>query len=135
MGNVYLGDKKVTSKGWYLGDAPLFDESLFPITIDGVTYEEDDAHIFVANGNEVNLPIPDGTTPKFVAVDEVAMDYDTQVKGNVFDGHGETPRCGEPANLAVAQSFARKPRDDLLFQRCNHRAKRSRGQLLSPKLE
>ena len=43
----------------------------WPIEIDGVTYEEEDAHIFVANGNAVNLPIPSGELPIFVAVNGV----------------------------------------------------------------
>ena len=49
-------------------------------------YSIEDCHIFVTNSNPVNLPIPDGTTPIFVAVDGVEKDYDTQVKGNAFDG-------------------------------------------------
>ena len=57
----------------YLGDVPLFEyeKTLFPIEIDGVVYEEEDAHIFVANGNAVNLPIPSGSLPIFVAVNGV----------------------------------------------------------------
>ena len=34
-------------------------------------YSIEDCHIFVTNSNPVNLPIPDGTTPIFVAVDGV----------------------------------------------------------------
>ena len=34
----------------YLGDYPFFDDSLFPIEIDGVIYEEEDAHIFISEG-------------------------------------------------------------------------------------
>jgi surface protein len=88
MGNVYLGDKKVTSDGWYLGDAPLFEEeeSLFPIVIDGVTYEEEDAHIFIANNNYVKLALGFGDAPIFVAVDGVEMDYETDVYDWDFPG-------------------------------------------------
>ena len=61
-----MSDFEVNS---YLGDYPFFDKALFPITIDGVTYEEEDAHILVANGNSISLPC-DGL-PIFVAVNGV----------------------------------------------------------------
>ncbi len=48
--------------------------------------DPEDFHIFVANENPVNLPIPNGTTPVFVSVDGVEKDYDTEVKGSVFNG-------------------------------------------------
>jgi surface protein len=51
----------------YLGDVPLFAKPLFPITIDGVIYEEEDAHIFVANGQTVKLP-SEYTPVLFIAV-------------------------------------------------------------------
>ena len=75
-----------TTKQPQWGNCPREENILkWPITIDGVTYEEEDAHIFVANGNAVNLPIPNDTTLVFVAVDGVEKDYPTEVKGNSFD--------------------------------------------------
>ena len=42
--------------------------------------------MFIANGNAVGFAIPNGTIPTFVAVDGVRKNYDTEVKGNSFDG-------------------------------------------------
>ena len=47
-------------------------------------YELEDCHIFVANENAVNLPIPNTATPVFVAVDGEKKNYRTQVKGETF---------------------------------------------------
>ena len=73
MGNLYLGDIHIETNSMYLGDVPLFGEEEEPIFIgdDGKKYYEEDCHIFVANGNQVNLPIPSGTLPTFVAVNGV----------------------------------------------------------------
>ena len=67
------------------GTCPRY-ENIFPITgSDGKEYEYRDAHVFIANENEVNLPIPNGTSPIFVAVDGEKKDYLSEVKGNVFE--------------------------------------------------
>ena len=71
----------------YLGDVPLLKEEEEPIFIDGNTgkkYYEEDCHIFVAKDKPINLPIPNGTSPIFVAVDGEEKDYATEVKGNNF---------------------------------------------------
>ena len=49
-------------------------------------YVTEDCHVFIANGNAVGFAIPNGTIPTFVAVDGVRKNYDTEVKGNSFDG-------------------------------------------------
>ena len=79
----------------YLGDYPFFDEdSLFPIEIDGVTYEEKDAHIFVTNGFEINLPIVRGTLPIFVAVNGEDVTPTSLTTRTV-----EVEKIGEDGNL------------------------------------
>ena len=86
----YLGE--LEAKKVYAGTIQLYphpEVSLFPIEIDGVTYEEEDAHIFVANGDEVQLPIPaddpDNCPAVFVAVDGVEV-TPTHVEIEMYPG-------------------------------------------------
>ena len=84
----YLGE--LEAKAVYAGTTQLYPhpeinkELSWPIEISGNVYEQEDAHIFVANGNAVHFAT--GTNPTLVAVDNIVMSYETEVKGNSFDG-------------------------------------------------
>lgn len=62
---------------WYVGPLPVFkafigETQVYPAKLvgsDGVLYEEEDAHIFVANGNTINLPCVG--LPTYVSVNGV----------------------------------------------------------------
>ena len=97
MGNVYLGDKKVASKGWYLGDSPLFEEEEKPSfpNIDNILpdpYATEDCHVFVASRTAIYLPIPNGTLPTFVAVNGVDVTPTSFVASPVAEGEEEEPQ-------------------------------------------